>query len=100
MDDVSCLTTLQLTDQQHSKVVEATGRCVLAQFTDREVVVYQAYTPAIGVFAAEHNYFGGNFNFERMSWVKPSFTWMAHRCDWATKPFQEVGERLDRHCLL
>lgn len=62
----------------------------MAQYTDREVIVYQAYKPAIGVFAAEHNYFGEGFSFTRMSWIKPQFTWMMHRCGWATKKDQEV----------
>lgn len=29
------------------------------------------------------------FKRERMTWIKPSFLWMAYRCGWATKPGQE-----------
>ena len=47
------------------------GRHILAQFDDDSVVVYQAYRPAIGHFAAEHGYFGGDFSLDRMSWIKP-----------------------------
>src|SRR6185369_9587101 len=47
-----------------------TGRHILAQFDDESVVVYQAYRPAIGRFAAEHGYFGGEFSLSRMSWIK------------------------------
>lgn len=65
-------------------------RCLLAQFTDREVIVYQAYKTELGTFAAEHKYFGGGFSFERTSWIKPNFTWMMHRCGWASKQDQEV----------
>lgn len=67
-----------------------TGRHVLAQFDDETVVVYQAYRPSIGRFAAEHGYFGGEFSLGRMSWIKPNFLWMMYRCGWATKEGQEV----------
>jgi hypothetical protein len=68
----------------------ASGRHVLAQFDDDSVVVYQAYRPSIGRFAAEHGYFGGGFSLDRMSWIKPNFLWMMYRCGWATKEGQEV----------
>lgn len=66
------------------------GRHILAQFDDESVVVYQAYRPALGHFAAEHGYFGGGFSLQRMSWIKPNFLWMMFRCGWGTKPDQEV----------
>lgn len=65
------------------------GRHILAQYDERSVVVYQAYRPAIAQFAVEHQRFGGEFSFDRMSWVKPNFLWMMYRCGWATKPQQE-----------
>lgn len=53
------------------------GRYILAQFDDEGVIVYQAYRPAIGNFAATHGYFGGDhFSLNRMSWVKPNFLWI------------------------
>lgn len=66
------------------------GRHVMAQFDDEAVVVYQAYRPAIGHFAATHGYFGGEFSLGRMSWVKPNFLWMMFRSGWGTKEGQEV----------
>lgn len=68
----------------------ARGRHILAQFDDDAVVVYQAYRPEIGHFAATHGYFGGAFRLGRMSWVKPNFLWMMYRSGWGTKPDQEV----------
>ncbi|MBA2540749.1 MAG: DUF4291 domain-containing protein [Deltaproteobacteria bacterium] len=68
----------------------ASGRHVLAQYDDDTVVVYQAYRPSIGRFAAEHGYFGGEFSLGRMSWIKPNFLWMMYRCGWAAKEGQEV----------
>ena len=68
----------------------AQGRVILAQFDAHSVVVYQAYRPAIGHYAARHGHFGGEFSLSRMSWVKPNFLWMMYRCGWGTKENQEV----------
>lgn len=66
------------------------GRVILAQYDDNTVVVYQAYRPAIGHFAAKNGYFGGEFSLSRMTWIKPNFLWMMYRCGWAQKEGQEV----------
>src|SRR4051794_14895550 len=66
------------------------GRVILAQFDTETVVVYQAYRPELGRFAADHGYFGGGFSLARMSWVKPNFLWMMYRCGWGTKRDQET----------
>jgi hypothetical protein len=55
------------------------GRHIIAQFDDEGVIVYQAYRPTIGNFAANHGYFGGEFSLNRMSWIKPNFLWMMYR---------------------
>lgn len=67
-----------------------TGRYIMAQYDGDTVVVYQAYRPSIGHFAASNGYFGGDFQLSRMSWIKPNFLWMMFRCGWATKEGQEV----------
>ncbi|QDV35716.1 DUF4291 domain-containing protein [Tautonia plasticadhaerens] len=66
------------------------GRHILAQHDAGSVVVYQAFCPGIGHFAARHGRLGGGFSLGRMSWIKPNFLWMMYRCGWATKPDQEV----------
>jgi Domain of unknown function (DUF4291) len=67
------------------------GYHLLAQHDDDAVVVYQAYRPSIGNFAAASQHFlGGGFSLSRMSWIKPNFLWMMYRSGWATKPGQEV----------
>ena len=66
------------------------GRVILAQYDADSVVVYQAYRPAIGHFAAQHGYFGGPFKLSRMTWIKPNFLWMMYRSGWGAKPGQEV----------
>lgn len=66
------------------------GRHILASHDEESVVVYQAYRPAIGLYAARNQRFGGEFSFSRMSWIKPNFLWMMYRSGWGTKEGQEV----------
>ncbi len=66
------------------------GRHILAQYDEHSVIVYQAYRPAIGHFAAKHGYFGGEFSLTRMSWIKTNFLWMMYRSGWGSKEGQEV----------
>jgi hypothetical protein len=83
-------------DQQHHW--PRTGRHILAQFDATTIVVYQAYRPAIARFAVEHQQFGGEFSYSRMSWIKPNFLWMMFRSGWAAKESQErvLAVTLDR----
>ena len=67
----------------------ASGRHILAQHDEAEVVVYQAYRSEIADWAVAHQQFGGPWSFDRMSWIKPNFLWMAYLCGWATEPGQE-----------
>jgi hypothetical protein len=66
------------------------GRHFLAQFDAGSVVVYQAFRPEIGHFAARNGYFGGEFSLGRMWWIKPNFLWMMYRSGWGSKEGQEV----------
>ncbi len=66
------------------------GRHILAQYDEASVIVYQAYSPSIGRFAAQYGYFGNGFSFERMSWLKPNFLWMQYRSGWSLKEHQET----------
>lgn len=85
------MTTLKLASYQEQHLRWPTnGRHIMAQYDDHSIIVYQAYRPAIGHFAARHNYFGGDFSYSRMSWIKPNFLWMMYRSGWGTKPNQEV----------
>ncbi|MGL5875316.1 MAG: DUF4291 family protein [Xenococcaceae cyanobacterium] len=49
-------------DLDRENKLPKTGRYILAQYDNESIVVYQAYRPAIGLFAASHNYFGGEFS--------------------------------------
>jgi len=73
------------------------GQVVLAQYDDKSIVVYQAYSPAIGHFAAANGYFGGPFKMNRMTWIKPNFLWMMYRSGWGTKAGQEVTLAIRLH---
>ncbi len=66
------------------------GNHIMAQYTDDYVVVYQAYRPELGNYAAKNQYFGGAYKYTRMSWIKPNFLWMMYRCGWGVKEGQEV----------
>jgi hypothetical protein len=66
------------------------GRHILAQFDDDSIIVYQAYRPATGHFAAQNQRFGGEWSLSRMSWIKPNFLWMMYRSGWGAKENQEV----------
>ncbi len=84
---------MQLATESYTAQAEhwpRSGRHILAQYDDRSIVVYQAYRPEIGRFAAEHGCFGGEFSFSRMSWIKTNFLWMMYRSGWGAKPDQEV----------
>ncbi len=75
--------------EQHARWPE-TGRHILAHYDDETIVVYQAYRPAIGRFAVDRQYFGGEFKYTRMSWIKPNFLWMMYRSDWGRSEGQKV----------
>ena len=66
------------------------GQHILAQFDEETIVVYQAYRSSIGRFAVENQFFGGEFSYTRMSWIKTNFLWMMYRSGWGAKPDQEV----------
>ncbi|MGN6580988.1 MAG: DUF4291 domain-containing protein [Bordetella sp.] len=83
--------------QQIKRWPEA-GQHVMAQYDSSSIYVYQAYRPAIADYAVQHQRFGGQFSFGRMSWIKPNFLWMMFRSGWATKLGQEriLAVRLPR----
>lgn len=66
------------------------GHHIMAQYDENKVIVYQSYRPEIGHFAVKHQFFGGAFSLNRMTWIKPNFLWMMYRNGWGTKEGQEV----------
>jgi len=84
---------MNLSTELHSasqQFLPVDGQHIVAHQTETQVVVYQAYNPAIARFAVENQYLGGpSFSYGRMSWIKPNFLWMMYRCGWASKTNQE-----------
>lgn len=70
-------------------------RQIRATYSESTIRVYQAYSPAIGLPALKAGVFVPPFNVERMTWIKPSFLWMAYRCGWGTKRDQECVLAID-----
>ena len=64
-------------------------RAIRATYTPTTITVYQAYPPEIANPALEKQKFVPPFSRLRMTWIKPSFLWMAYRSGWATKQRQE-----------
>ncbi|MFD0556799.1 uncharacterized protein DUF4291 [Stackebrandtia endophytica] len=62
---------------------------IRADYDDRTIVVYQAYSPAIADAALRAGTFVAPFSFHRMTWIKPSLAWLMHRSNWARKAGQE-----------
>jgi hypothetical protein len=66
-----------------------TYREIRAKHTEETITVYQAYSPDIALPALSAQTLVQPFSRTRMTWIKPSFLWMAYRSGWASKPNQE-----------
>ncbi|MFE6861807.1 DUF4291 domain-containing protein [Nocardia sp. NPDC057668] len=62
---------------------------IRADYDQKSIVVYQAYSPAIADPAVAAQRFVPPFSTNRMTWIKPSFLWMMERSNWGRKPGQE-----------
>lgn len=69
----------------------STYRSIRASYTPTTITIYQAYSPAIANSALSSGRLTASplFKCSRMTWIKPSFLWMAHRSGWASKTGQE-----------
>jgi hypothetical protein len=67
---------------------------IIAEFDDHGVYVYQAFKTKTVQAAVRAGRFQVGFNRNRMTWIKPSFAWMLHRSDYATKKRQEAIARV------
>ena len=75
---------------EHEHHLPATGKFIIAQFDHDSIVIYQAFKDSIAAYAVEHQKFGGtDYDFNRMTWLKPSFLWMMYYSGWAKKENQE-----------
>ncbi|MDN5211934.1 DUF4291 domain-containing protein [Fulvivirgaceae bacterium BMA12] len=81
-----------ITEKYHEAVdrLPSSGKHIIAHQTENSLVVYQAFKPSIALFAVKNQKFGGSdYNFNRMTWIKPNFLWMMYRSGWASKVGQE-----------
>ncbi|MFG3030791.1 DUF4291 domain-containing protein [Streptomyces sp. NPDC048253] len=63
---------------------------IRAAHSESTITVYQAYSPEIGLPAVRDGRFPAAWKRDRMTWIKPSFTWMMYRCGWGLKEGQET----------
>lgn len=71
------------------------ARIIKAQYTDRTIRVYQAFSREIAEPALETGKFVAPFKMSRMTWIKPSFNWMMYRSAYGTKTGQEFVLAID-----
>jgi hypothetical protein len=61
-------------------------RQIRAQYDEKTIRVYQAYSNVIADSALQHGTFvSPPFKMDRMTWIKPSFLWMMYRSGWGKK---------------
>ena len=65
-------------------------RQIYAAYDAAGIFVYQAYHPQIALAALRHGTFSAGFDFNRMTWIKPSFGWMLYRAGYGTKENQQT----------
>ncbi|RYE25438.1 MAG: DUF4291 domain-containing protein [Sphingobacteriales bacterium] len=76
--------------EEHERHLPSTGKYIIAQFTKEYIVVYQAFKDSIAEYAVANQKFGGDdYDFGRVTWLKPSFLWMMYYSGWANKQNQE-----------
>jgi len=69
--------------------VASPSRQIRAVFSNTTITVYQAYCHDIAERALQAQRFMPPFQFDRMTWIKPSFLWMMYRSGWGIKKGQE-----------
>ncbi|NJL28821.1 MAG: DUF4291 domain-containing protein [Thermoanaerobaculia bacterium] len=68
---------------------------VRAHFTEKSVFVFQAFSKEIGTASAKAQRLVSPFQRGRMTWIKPSFSWMMYRSGWGTKASQQCILRIE-----
>ncbi|OMJ26500.1 hypothetical protein AYI70_g119 [Smittium culicis] len=60
---------------------------IRAHYTNEYIRVYQSYNQEIAFSAVQNQRFDccTKYLFNRMTWIKPSWCWMAYRCGYSTK---------------
>lgn len=86
----------------HERHLPSVGKFVIAQFDETTITVYQAFNESIAAQAVQQQRFGGGgYDFDRITWLKPSFLWMMYYSGWAQASNQEavLAITLSRDCF-
>ncbi|RYD56064.1 MAG: DUF4291 family protein [Sphingobacteriales bacterium] len=76
--------------EEHEHHLPQSGKFIIAQFDKESIIVYQAFKDSIAKYAVENQKFGGeDYDFNRVTRLKPSFLWMMYYSGWAKKEDQE-----------
>lgn len=76
--------------KDHERHLPSEGKFIICHFNKESIVVYQAFKDSIAEYAVANQHFGGvDYDFNRMTWLKPSFLWMMYYSGWAKKENQE-----------
>jgi len=72
-------------------------RQIRASYDEDTITVYQAYSSTIAIPAVKQQKLNASpdFRLSRMTWVKPSWSWMMYRSGYAKKQDQEVVLGID-----
>lgn len=80
----------------HIKKLPLIGKHIVGTFDQQSIIVYQGFNKSIAQFALKNGFFGGPFNYDRLSWIKPNFMWMMYRSEWAEMEEYILSIRLKR----
>jgi hypothetical protein len=86
----------------HEQHLPSMGKFIIAQFDEETITVYQAFNEEIAAHAVKQQHFGGGgYDFDRITWLKPSFLWMMYYSGWAHAKNQEavLAIKLTRDCF-
>ena len=70
------------------------NKIVFADYDEEGVFVYQAFKPEIVAVAAELGTFGKGFGLDRITWIKPSLSWVLRRTKYGTKNRMQAVARI------
>lgn len=78
-----------VTDNQ-TIMYSTSDKChIRAEYDERTISVYQAFSPSIADPAMKAQKLVSPFSYDRMTWIKPSFLWLMYRSNWATSAGME-----------
>lgn len=70
----------------------APRRQIRAEYDESTITVYQAYSEEIATAAVKYQKLGASphFSYDRMTWIKPSWSWMMYRAGYGFKDHRQT----------